>query len=130
MGQTPKTKYIKGENTFEFSVRRHASTPHFIARIARQTHPRYSLHANTSQGCVTDHCAAFPRLLSSSCAPRPPQAPKIDITGVKPAVLLNVGLLTCALYNGSEQIVEIKIMTQVSKRKDGVLMRVMFNPLD
>jgi hypothetical protein len=57
------------------------------------------------------------------------QAPKIDITGVKPAVLLNVGLLTCTLHNGSTQIVEIKIMTQVTKRKDGVLMRVMFDPL-
>jgi hypothetical protein len=75
MGQTAKTKYVQGENHFEFS------------------------------------------------------AAKLDITGVKPAVLLNVGLLTCTLHNGSSQIVEIKIMTQVSKRKDGVLMRVMFDPL-
>lgn len=57
------------------------------------------------------------------------QAPKIDIAGVKPSVLLNVGLLTCTLYNGDEQIVEIKIVTQVTKRKDGQLMRVMFDPL-
>lgn len=69
------------------------------------------------------------RLLSLSLSLPPPQAPKIDITGVKPSVLLNVGLLTCTLHNGSEQIVEIKIMTQVTKRKDGVLMRVMFDPL-
>lgn len=58
-----------------------------------------------------------------------PQAPGIDVSGVKASVLLNVGLLTCTLFNGAEQIVEIKIMTQVSKRKDGQLMRVMFDPL-
>lgn len=57
------------------------------------------------------------------------QAPKIDITGVKPSVLLNVGLLTCTLFNGSTQIVEVKIMTQVTKKKDGSLARVMFDPL-
>jgi len=57
------------------------------------------------------------------------QAPGIDVSGVKASVLLNVGLLTCTLFNGAEQIVEIKIMTQVSKRKDGQLMRVMFDPL-
>jgi len=58
------------------------------------------------------------------------EAPKIDITGVKPSVLLNVGLLCCTLFSGSEQIVEIKIVTQVTKRKDGTLMRLMFDPLE
>ena len=57
------------------------------------------------------------------------QAPKIDIAGVKPSVLLNVGLLTCTLFSGSQQIVEVKIVTQVSKGKDGALKRVMFDPL-
>jgi len=51
------------------------------------------------------------------------------VSDVKPSVLLNVGLLTCTLFDGATQIVEIKIMTQVSKRKDGQLMRVMFDPL-
>ncbi len=56
-------------------------------------------------------------------------APGIDVSGVKQSVLLNVGLLTCTLFNGAEQVVEIKIMTQVSKGKDGQLKRLMFDPL-
>lgn len=75
--------------------------------------------------------SATPAHSLSCCARSAPalQAPKIDITGVKPSVLLNVGLLTCTLWNGSAQIVEIKIMTQVTKKKDGSLARVMFDPL-
>jgi len=53
----------------------------------------------------------------------------LDVSGVKASVLLNVGLLHCTLFSGAEQIVEVKIVTQVTKKKDGQLMRVLFDPL-
>jgi hypothetical protein len=57
------------------------------------------------------------------------KAPGLDVSGVKASVLLNVGLLHCTLFSGAEQIVEVKIVTQVTKKKDGQLMRVLFDPL-
>jgi hypothetical protein len=54
---------------------------------------------------------------------------RIDVSGVKPSVLLNVGLLQASLTNGKEAVVDIKIVTQVSKNKEGKLIRVMFDPM-
>jgi hypothetical protein len=56
---------------------------------------------------------------------------KIDVAGVKGSVLLNVGLLSCELYdnNNNQLVVQIKIVTQVNKNKEGQLIRLMFDPL-
>ena len=57
-----------------------------------------------------------------------------DVQGIKQKhVLRNVGLLTLALSNAGQEVVEIKLVTQVEKEGDegvpGQLLRTVFNPL-
>lgn len=79
------------------------------------------------------------------------QAEKVDVAGLKKRVLLNMGLLSCLLRVGQEEVLEVKLVTQarraaardhagashahstraqVSKGRDGELVRVVFNPLE
>jgi len=58
------------------------------------------------------------------------ETPKFDLGKLEKHVLKNVGLLACTLKNDGKDVVEIKLMTQVSKNKDGQLIRTVFNPLE
>lgn len=60
---------------------------------------------------------------------------EINTTGLKPSLLLNVGLLLAVLYRRSnndqdEEVIQISMVTQVSRPvKDGPLHRMILNPL-
>eukprot|EP00455_Lapot_gusevi_P027198 TRINITY_DN2878_c0_g1_i2.p1 TRINITY_DN2878_c0_g1~~TRINITY_DN2878_c0_g1_i2.p1 ORF type:complete len:134 (+),score=21.10 TRINITY_DN2878_c0_g1_i2:46-447(+) len=54
----------------------------------------------------------------------------IDVTGVKPHMLLNVGLLSVSFKDGENDLVEINMVTQVTKDADGGFIRTIFNPLE
>eukprot|EP00735_Rhodelphis_limneticus_P008482 TRINITY_DN21500_c0_g1::TRINITY_DN21500_c0_g1_i1::g.10029::m.10029 TRINITY_DN21500_c0_g1::TRINITY_DN21500_c0_g1_i1::g.10029 ORF type:complete len:157 (-),score=30.46,ASF1_hist_chap/PF04729.8/1.4e-09 TRINITY_DN21500_c0_g1_i1:3-404(-) len=56
--------------------------------------------------------------------------PKIDVSGVKQSVLLNVGLLLACLKSGSDEVIQVSMVTQVAKDKSGQLMRTIFSPLE
>ena len=56
--------------------------------------------------------------------------PKVDLSGIKKHALLNVGLLTITFLEGEEELVEIKLVTQVSKNREKRLIRTVFNPLE
>lgn len=58
------------------------------------------------------------------------KAAKIDTGNLKRSSLLNVGLLKLVLKSGNEDVIEIKMVTQVSKAQDGSLTRTVFNPLE
>eukprot|EP00658_Telonema_sp_P-2_P057049 TRINITY_DN4550_c0_g1_i1.p1 TRINITY_DN4550_c0_g1~~TRINITY_DN4550_c0_g1_i1.p1 ORF type:complete len:139 (-),score=51.93 TRINITY_DN4550_c0_g1_i1:294-710(-) len=56
--------------------------------------------------------------------------PTVDVTGIRESLLLNVGLLLAVLYTGEEEVIQISMMTQVTKTFDGKLHRNIFNPLE
>eukprot|EP00741_Cyanophora_paradoxa_P005456 tig00000889_g5291.t1 len=56
--------------------------------------------------------------------------PAIDVSGVKKSTLANTGLLQCHLKAGAEEVVQLNIVTQISKKADGSLLRTMFDPLE
>ena len=58
------------------------------------------------------------------------QVDKIDVSAVKRSLLLNVGLLHAALKDGDADVIEINLVTQVTKDAVGGLVRTMFNPLE
>merc|ERR1711934_226108 len=55
--------------------------------------------------------------------------PKVDVSEMKKSLLLNVGLLLCVLNDDEAEVIQISMVTQVSKEEDG-LHRNIFNPLD
>jgi hypothetical protein len=67
------------------------------------------------------------RLLDFVCTR---QVDKIDVSAVKRSLLLNVGLLHAALKDGDADVIEINLVTQVTKDAAGGLVRTMFNPLE
>ena len=55
----------------------------------------------------------------------------LDLTGVKPSWLNNVGLLLAVLKGGGgEEIFQINCVTQVRKGEDGDLLRTVLSPLE
>ena len=58
------------------------------------------------------------------------QVDTIDVSAVKRSLLLNVGLLHAALKDGDADVIEINLVTQVTKDATGGLVRTMFNPLE
>jgi len=57
------------------------------------------------------------------------QVAGINVTGLKASVLCNVGLLELFLKEGSADVVQINMVTQVTK-KDDQFMKEIFNPLE
>jgi len=56
-------------------------------------------------------------------------AESIDVKKVSKNTLLNVGLFSAKLMNGTTEIMDIKMVTQVTKDSKGNLIRTIFNPL-
>jgi hypothetical protein len=56
----------------------------------------------------------------------------VDVAGVKPQLLRNVGLLVATMKDASTNgdIVEIKMVTQVMNKNDGSLIRNVIDPLE
>ena len=57
------------------------------------------------------------------------QAPQIDVSGIKPSNLTNAGLLIATLMSQGQEVIEVKLVVQVSKSGED-FMRVIFNPLE
>lgn len=58
------------------------------------------------------------------------QADRIELSGIKSSVLRNnMGLLRAALNDGREEVIEIKMVCEVTER-DGRLYRNIMNPLE
>ena len=57
-------------------------------------------------------------------------ASKLDVAHLKRHVLANVGLLLAVLYSGDEELLQVSMVTQVSPKDDGRLVRSIFNPLE
>ncbi|KAG9396429.1 hypothetical protein J8273_2160 [Carpediemonas membranifera] len=57
------------------------------------------------------------------------QIPEIPVDGIKPRLLLNVGLLVVSLMVEGESVVDLTFVTQVRKDGDGFV-RTCFNPLE
>eukprot|EP00823_Brevimastigomonas_motovehiculus_P002026 TRINITY_DN1316_c0_g1_i1.p1 TRINITY_DN1316_c0_g1~~TRINITY_DN1316_c0_g1_i1.p1 ORF type:complete len:145 (+),score=28.44 TRINITY_DN1316_c0_g1_i1:75-509(+) len=54
---------------------------------------------------------------------------KVDVSSIKKNVLLNVGLFEVTLRSGKQEILTVKLLTQVAKSKDGkTLMRTVYPP--
>ena len=53
----------------------------------------------------------------------------LDIGTMKKSVLLNMGLLLCTLKNRDKEIIQISMVTQVTKDDKGNIMRTIFSPL-
>jgi len=59
------------------------------------------------------------------------EAARVDVSSLEKHVLKNMGLFSAQLKDGTREVIEIKLMTQVTKDKSsGVLMRTVFNPLE
>mmetsp|Transcript_36829 Transcript_36829/g.80492 ORF Transcript_36829/g.80492 Transcript_36829/m.80492 type:complete len:139 (+) Transcript_36829:39-455(+) len=54
--------------------------------------------------------------------------PSIDVAGIPKEVLANAGLFVASLLSGSEEVMDVNMVTQVGPR-DGELVRTIFNPL-
>ena len=56
----------------------------------------------------------------------------MDVSDVPQEQLSNAGLLICSLLLGAEEVVDIRMVVQVSKtdESDGEYMRCVYNPLD
>lgn len=58
------------------------------------------------------------------------QTDRVDVSGVKPGVLSNAGLLMCCLLaNGGQEVATVNMVVQV-KKEGGVYMREIISPLD
>eukprot|EP00003_Mantamonas_plastica_P019697 TRINITY_DN32011_c0_g1_i1.p1 TRINITY_DN32011_c0_g1~~TRINITY_DN32011_c0_g1_i1.p1 ORF type:complete len:131 (+),score=42.87 TRINITY_DN32011_c0_g1_i1:45-437(+) len=53
----------------------------------------------------------------------------LAVEGVKRSTLKNMGLFLLTMKQGDEEVIQISLVTQVTK-KDGELYRLMFNPLE
>lgn len=56
----------------------------------------------------------------------------MDVSDVPKEQLANAGLLICSLVLAGEEVVDVKMVVQVSKtdESDGEYMRCIYNPLD
>ena len=55
----------------------------------------------------------------------------VAASGIKPKHLLrNVGLLSVSMAAGGEDVLSVRLVTQVAKGADGTLVRTVFNPLE
>ena len=57
------------------------------------------------------------------------QASHIDVSGIKQSNLTNAGLLIATLVSQGEEVIDIKLVVQVTKNGDDFV-RIIFNPLD
>ena len=56
---------------------------------------------------------------------------RINVDGIKPSRLANSGLLIATLCAGGTEVIDVKLVVQVSQEeKDGGLTRCIFNPLE
>jgi len=73
--------------------------------------------------------AALVRLIDGGM----PQVDSIDVSGIKPSRLANVGLLSARMTQGVEgvrsHVIDINMVVQVSE-EGGKYIRCIFNPLD
>merc|ERR1711865_98937 len=58
------------------------------------------------------------------------EVPEIDVSGIKESLLLNVGLVLAVLSEGDVEVVQISMVTQVTRNDSGELQRNIFNPLE
>eukprot|EP01083_Nonionella_stella_P025100 69150_1 len=55
----------------------------------------------------------------------------VNVTSVKPNILLNVGMLHAVMKDSTgREIIEVKMVTQINRNSDGKLYRTIFNPLE
>ena len=57
------------------------------------------------------------------------QVPQIDVSGIQSSRLTNCGLLIASLKDDNEDIMDLKMVIQVSEQR-GVLQRIIYSPLE
>ena len=106
---------------------------HCRARIARRRTlcPHYCVH-HTSFVFPSHHLAyTFTRLSNPANRLSTHQVDRIDVSGIKPSRLANAGLLIATLFSEDTEIIEVKLVVQVSQEeKGGSFTRCIFNPLE
>ena len=102
----------------------HCPSPHSLPALLRTP---YIIRLPFASPHLHVHALIQPR--------KPPirshQVDRIDVSGIKPSRLANAGLLIATLFSEDTEIIEVKLVVQVSQEeKGGSFTRCIFNPLE
>lgn len=124
LGRTPTCAYPAGEtNSFAFDVRAPAPSLADSHSVMRPHVLRLTLFCSPMVACGVPSHPLLPL--------GPGQVDRIDVSGIKPSFLANSGLLIATLVSEGQEVIDVKLVVQVSQEaKGGTFTRNIFNPLE